>query len=72
MHCSSVKTCISTFVSFGGVSFGSDASVCVQGWVRFCVHLLLLELVGSEAFWINAPKDESHIEQDLAPGADSL
>ena len=48
------------------------ARVCVQEWACFCDHLLLEELVGSEAFWIKASKDEPHLQQDLAPGADIL
>lgn len=59
-------------MSFGGLSFSSNTTLCVQVWVCFCVHLLLLELVGCKVFWINAPKDESRTEQDLAPGANSL
>lgn len=31
-------------------------------YVRAGVGVLLLDLVGSEVFWINAPKDESHVE----------
>lgn len=43
-------------------------SLCVQAWVSLGVHVLLLDLAGSEAFWTNAPKDECHVARDLAPG----
>lgn len=47
------------------------ARVCVCVCVCGC-GCVLLELVGSAAFWINVPKDEPRIELDLAPRADIL
>lgn len=73
LYCLSVKTYDEHICELCGYSSQFRCiRVCVQVWVCFCTHLFLLELVGSKVFWINAPKDESRTEQDLASGAGSL
>lgn len=69
------NTRTSTAVSLGRPIFWFTCiCLCVYGqvWVGFNVRVLLLDPVGSVAFWINAPKDESHVEEGLAPGPASF